>query len=637
MSEETAISEGTTLGGLWGRALIVDLSTGEQREEPIDPQALADFLGGRGLGAYYLFKIMPAGTDPLSPDNPLIFTTGPLSGTAAPGGARAAVVTKSPQTGLYLFCITGGKLGPAIKRSGFDVIVLTGRSEEPVYVEVADGKARLRPAGHLWGLDTQTTQELIRDELPRGDVAVTCIGPGGEHLVPYACLLNERRALGRGGAGAAMGSKNVKALAVRAGREPAPLGDAAAFRTAVKKAAGELRENPFTSGPLKQYGSVSTVAVTLNTGLMPADNWQRTADKDEAAGLLGETLRERYLVKDMPCGDPCPARCSKLTVVREGPHAGAFTEGPEYETVYSLGTCCGVYDLGTVIAADRECDLLGLDTISVGVTIAFAMECYEKGLIDASDTEGIDLRFGNSDAMLRLVRDAAYRRGFGARVALGSRALAEEIGQGSAAFAMHAKGMEIGGYDPRGVKGMATVYGCGPRGGCHHAGGYTVVVELTDPQVDRFADAGKAPITLGTRNRRAGAADSPCTCAFLSIGMQDGTLAEMIAAATGRSFTAAQIYLTGERVNALERIINVREGLRTVDDTLPARLTSESVPDGPLAGQTVDFDLMRAELYAASGLDPATSLPTAGTLRRLGLEWVLEDPVVAGLVRGGDQ
>jgi len=619
-------------GARWGKVLIVDVGSGETREEPLDARAASDFLGGRGLGAYYLFKMLPAGTAPLDPANPLIFTTGPLSGSSAPGGARAAVVTKSPQTGLYLFCITGGDLGPVMKRSGFDVIVLTGRSEKPVYVEVTGGTAKLRPAEHLWGLDTQAAQEYIRDELPAGDLAGTCIGPAGERQVPYACLLNERRALGRGGAGAVMGSKNVKALVVRGGDETVPVADAARFKAAVRALNEELRTNPFTSGPLKLHGSVSTVNVTLNTGIMPADNWQRSAEKDEAAGLLGDALRERYLVKDTPCGIPCPSRCSKVTVVRDGAYAGATTEGPEYETVYALGTGCGVFDLGAVIAADQLCDLLGLDTISAGVTIAFAMECFEKGLLTLEDTGGIDLRFGNADAVLRLVHDAAYREGFGARIALGSRALADELGGGSEAFAMHAKGMEIGGYDPRGVKGMALVYGCGPRGGCHHAGGYTVTVELTDPKIDRFADAGKAPIALGTRNRRAAGADSAGTCAFLTVGMQDATLAEAIAAATGYEFSAADIYLTGERINALERVINVREGLRPEGDTLPQRLLEEPLPDGPLAGHTVDFDLMRAELYAASGLDPETGLPTPETLERLGLAWVSGDPAVAALM-----
>jgi aldehyde:ferredoxin oxidoreductase len=311
-----------------------------------------------------------------------------------------------------------------------------------------------------------------------------------------------------------------------------------------------------------------------------------------------------------------------------------MSAGPEYETVYALGTACGIYDLGAVIAADQLCDLLGVDTISMGVTISFAMECYERGLLTLEDTGGIDLRFGNVEAMLRLVRDTAYRRGFGAQIARGSRALAEEIGGGSEDFAMHCKGMEIGGYDPRGAKGMALVYGCGPRGGCHHAGGYTVTAELTNPDIDRFADTGKAPLALGTRNRRAGAADSACTCAFLTIGMQDDTLAELVAAATGRPIVAADLYLVGERVNTLERIFNVREGLTPEGDAIPRRLVDEPVPEGMIAGQTVDWELMRSEFYEASGLDPATSLPTPATLARLDLEWVSEDPTVAALMAG---
>jgi len=456
-------------------------------------------------------------------------------------------------------------------------------------------------------------------------------------MVPYACLLNERRALGRGGAGAVMGSKNVKALVVRKGEKAAPLADPQGFKAAVRAVNEELRTHPFTSGPLKMFGSMSTVAVTLNSGIMPADNWQRAASPDEAAGLLGDTLRDKYLVKDEPCGVPCPSRCTKVTVVREGPYAGAMSEGPEYETAYALGSSCGIYDLGVVIAADQLCDQLGLDTISVGVTISFAMECFQKGLLTLEDTGGIDLRFGNAEALMQLIHDVAFRTGFGARIALGSRAMAEQIGRGSEAFAMHAKGMEVGGYDPRGVKGMALVYGCGPRGGCHHAGGYTVTAELTDPSVDRFADSGKAPLTLGTRNRRAGGSDSAGTCAFLSVGMQDATLAQLIATATGQEFGAADIYLTGERVNTLERVINVREGLRPADDTLPRRLCEEALTEGPLAGHTVDFDLMRAEFYQASGLDPTTSLPAPETLARLGLEWVTEDPLVADIMKQGAQ
>lgn len=612
------------------RVLVVDVGTGETREETLSAQMTRDFVGARGLGAYYLFKNLEPGTDPLDPRNPLIFGAGPLAGTTAPGGARASLVTKSPQTGIYLFSITGGRLGPALKRSGHDLVVLTGRAERPVYVELDGGRARVRDAEHLWGLDTQATQEVLRLELRDDEAAITCIGPAGERLVPSANLINERRALGRGGAGAVMGSKNVKALVVRWGDEVPPLADPTAFRAAARTAVRELRAHPFTSGPLKAFGSVSTVAVAAHAGILPADNWRRTASPEEAERLMGDELRDRYLVKDVPCGDPCPSRCSKITVVREGPYAGSMTEGPEYETVYSLGTACGVFDLATIIHADRLCDLYGIDSISVGVTIAFAMECAERGLLSEEDTCG-PLRFGDGEAVVRLVRDTAFREGLGARLAVGTRALAAEIGGGAGNFAMHAKGMELGGYDPRGAKGMALVYACGPRGGCHHAGGYTVAVELSDPDIDRFADTGKARLTLGTRDRRAGFADAAGTCAFLIVGLQDGTVADLVSAAAGFDYSPADLYLAGARINALERVINVREGLRPEDDSLPARLTGETVPEGPATGQKVDLALMRSEFYQESGLDPHTGLPTSETLERLGLTWVLDDPVVAGL------
>lgn len=623
--------ETTPRDSWWGQVLFVDVRTGDAREEDLDWDAARDFIGGRGLGAYYLFKHLAPGTDPLSPDNLLIFAGGPLSGTSCPGSARGAVVTKSPQSGIYTFGITGGELGPALKRSGYDVIILTGKAETPVYVEVGPNGATLRDASHLWGLDTQITQEMIKHERRGEDLAMTCIGQGGERLVPYACLINERRALGRGGAGCVMGSKNVKALVIKKGGPTPPVADPQAFREAVRSATAQCRTNPFTSGPLKTYGSVGTVAVTVNGSIMPADNWQRMTPVEQGKNLFGDVLREKYLVKDVASGEPCATKCSKLTVVREGPFAGAFSEGPEYETVYSLGTACGIFDLAPIIQADMMCDLYGIDTMSVGVTIAFAMECYEKGLLTKEDTGGIDLRFGNADAMVKLVHDAAFRQGFGAKIAIGSRALAAEIGHGSEAFAMHTKGVEMGGYDPRGAKGMALVYGCGPRGGCHHAGGYTVTLEFTNADIDRYADSGKVHIVLMTRNRRAAAADSGGTCAFLTIGMDNDVLVAMLSAATGNALTGADMMLAGERISMLERVLNVREGLRAADDVIPRRLTEESVPDGPTAGHTVDFDLMRKEFYEASDLDPITSMPTKEKLAKMNLSWVLDDPVVAGI------
>jgi aldehyde:ferredoxin oxidoreductase len=622
--------EATPHGSWWGRILFVDVGSGATKEEALDWDAARDFIGGRGLAAYYLFKHLAAGTDPLSPENPLIFAAGPLSGTSCPGSARGAVVTKSPQSGIYTFAITGGDLGPALKRSGYDVIILTGKADKPVYVDVGPGGAKIHDASHLWGLDTQVTQELIRKERRDEDLAITCIGPGGERLVPYACLINERRALGRGGPGAVMGSKNVKALAIRKDGPAAPLADPAAYRVAARNATAQCRANPFTSGPLKNFGTVSTVGVTVNGGIMPAHNWQRETTVEEGKNLFGNVLREKFLAKDVPSGEPCPSRCSKLTVVKEGPFAGAFTEGPEYETIYALGTGCDIFDFAPIIQADMMCDLYGIDTMSVGVTIAFAMECYEKGLLTKEDTGGLDLRFGNAEAMVKLVHDAAFREGFGERIARGCRDLAAEIGHESQAFAMHTKGVEVGGYDPRGAKGMALVYGCGPRGGCHHAGGYTVQIEF-GPGMDRYADSGKVPIVVMTRNRRAAAADSGGTCAFLTVGMDNDVLAGMLAAATGNSMSVQEMMAAGERISMLERVLNVREGLRAAGDTIPQRLIDETVPEGPTAGHTVDWELMKREFYQASELDPVTSLPTKEKLAKMNLSWVLEDPVVAGI------
>ncbi|MFH0916771.1 MAG: aldehyde ferredoxin oxidoreductase N-terminal domain-containing protein, partial [bacterium] len=297
--------EATPQGSWWGKVLFVDVGTGETREEALDRDAARDFIGGRGLGAFYLFKHLTPGSDPLGPDNPLIFAGGPLSGTSCPGSARAAVVTKSPQSGIYTFAITGGDLGPALKRSGYDVIILTGKADKPVYVEVGPGGAKLRAASHLWGLDTQLTQELIKKERRGEDLAMTCIGQGGERLVPYACLINERRALGRGGPGAVMGSKNVKALVIKKDGPTPPLADPVAFREAARNATAQCRANPFTSGPLKAYGTVSTVAVTVNGAIMPADNWQRMTPVEQGKNLFGDVLREKFLAKDVASGTPC--------------------------------------------------------------------------------------------------------------------------------------------------------------------------------------------------------------------------------------------------------------------------------------------------------------------------------------------
>ena len=607
--------------GWHGKLLRIDLSAQTFQAESIPARDLQLYLGGRGLGAALLLRETPARTDPLAPQNPLIFSTGPLVGTGLYGSDRYVLHTKSPQTGLYLFSVSGGHFGSAMKRTGFDVILVQGRSERPVYLWIDGDQVHFRNAAHLWGMDTEKTQEFIHSEVRKTATGITCIGPAGENQVPYACLINERRALGRGGAGAVMGSKNLKALAVN-GSCKTPVADADALRAWTRQGARALRQNPMTSKVLTTYGSSIMVGSVIETGTLPGNNWRGTAI-EQAQTLKAEKMRAEFLVKDMTCSKGCPVKCAKTFMVREGPWAGAVSEGPDYETVYAFGSCCGIYDLATVIQADALCDQWGLDTISTGVSIAFAMECLEQGIIAAAEYNTGDLRFGNRKAVIELIHDIAYNRGFGAVVARGSRQMARRFGKGSERFAMHAKGMELGGYDPRGIKGMGLVYACGPRGGCHHSGGYTVLPEIKNPAIDRFAETGKAPLVAGTRNRRAAFCDSGPMCAFVAIGLSDDVAAGLLTAATGTAYQPGDLFTIGDRISCLERAFNYREGLRREDDVLPARLNEEVIADGPSKGHKIDnLEAMKDEFYQFCGWDLKSGAPLAERLDALDLDWV---------------
>jgi aldehyde:ferredoxin oxidoreductase len=609
-----------TLGN-HGRLLKIDLTRQDIQTEQLSESDLRLFMGGRGLGAAIMLRELPAGIDPLGEENLLIFSTGPLVDSPVPGSNRYVLHTKSPQTGLYSFSVSGGHFGAVLKKTGNDVIVIKGKTLKPIYLLIEDdGRVEFKDASHLWGKDTETTQELIFSEIGQ-DVKVTCIGPAGENLVPYACLINERRALGRGGAGAVMGSKNLKAVVVR-GRASVELADAGMMKTAIKNGYRELKQNPMTAKVLKTYGSANMLRGLMNNGALPGNNWKDVA-LVEAESITAEQMREKFHVKDLACSAGCPVKCTKMFAVSEGEYRGAQSEGPDYETVYAFGSCCGVYDLAPIIKADEMCDLLGLDTISTGVSIAFAMECLEKGIIDADDTDAGDLAFGNAKAMLRLVEDVAYNRGFGAVVAEGTRTMAARFGQDSHKYAMHAKGMELGGYDPRGMKGMGLVYACGPRGGCHHAGGYTAIAEMMNPQIDRFAEKGKAPLVAGTRNRRASLCDSGLICAFVAIGLSDETVIGMLNGATGFNYQASDLHTIGDRISQVERAFNCREGLTRKDDTLPDRLLSESISRGPSKeGKIEDFEAMKDEFYTLCGWDIKTGAPLDERLEALDIAWV---------------
>jgi aldehyde:ferredoxin oxidoreductase len=608
--------------GMKGRVLRVDLTLRQFSMEELSQADLKCFLGGRGLGAALLYRELPPKVDPLGEENLLIFSTGPLAATSAPCSSRFCLTTKSPLTGFYLFSISGGYFGPILKKAGVDVLVIKGRASRPTTLLVREDGVEFKDASGLWGMTTDHTQEFIKSEF--GDsVGVTCIGPAGENLVPYACLINERRALGRGGGGAVMGSKNLKAIVVQ-GTRRASVADEDRFRPAVKRAFDEIQKNPITSKTFPKYGSASWMTPLKEFGITPCRNWQ-IAPPPEIEKITFESIRDDFVVKDMHCAPPCPIKCSKLTLVHHDQFAGWLTEGPEYETIYAFGSCCGVYDGSAIIAADNFCDRYGLDTISAGVTIAFAMECYERGLIDERVAEGMELTFGNKDVLLPLLHKIAYQKGIGRMLAQGTRKMAEEIGKGTEAFAMHAKGMELGGYDPRGVKGMALVYACGPRGGCHHAGGFTVLAEVLSGKFDRFSEQGKAKLVKETRDKRTAAFDSGMLCAFTAAALGDGTIAEMISAATGIPLSVADLYTLGERIGCVERAFNVREGLTPELDTLPGRLLNEVLSEGPNRGQRIDLNTLRREFYQECGWDEVTGLPKKEKLRELGLDGMLRE------------
>ena len=602
--------------------LRVNLSTGKIEEEIKPEKDVEMLIGGRSLGALLLYKEVPAGTQPLGENNALIFSTGPLTGAIAPGSARYCVHTKSPLTGLYLYAISGGYFGPELRRTGHDTLVIKGRAEKPVYLIVSDGSVKIKDASHLWGMPADLTQEIIKDEMGDGKARITCIGPAGENQVLYASIMGERRAAGRGGAGAVMGSKNLKAIVVRGTRE-VQVADPVHFRKAVRETVNIIEASPVLQKMVK-HGSPAFLNDINDHGILPCRNWQEA--ETEWAKALYTDVFEGFIVKHMHCSPPCSVRCSKLTVVRSGTYAGAVSEGPEYETLYALGACCGITDMAAIIEADSLCDRYGLDTISFGVSLAFAMECYEKGIISKSDAGGKELRFGDATLLADLIRDTAFRRGFGKILAEGTKRMSQRFGKSSDAFAMHTKGMELGGYDPRGAKSGALIFACGPRGGCHHAEGYTWMAEMYNPDPRaRFSTEGKGALVKRAKERRI-ICDSSIVCTFSGIlGYGDVELAGMLSGATGLDLTEADMPVIGERGSNIERAFNVREGLRRSWDTLPTRLLQESMPSGSTRGETVELAPLLDDYYSVCGWERHTGIPGQEKLKELGLQGIADD------------
>ncbi|MBW2030018.1 MAG: aldehyde ferredoxin oxidoreductase family protein [Deltaproteobacteria bacterium] len=603
-----------------GKIGWVDLTEGKTSVQDLGEKVARKYLGGKGLGACLLYSHLKPQTDPYDPANILIFVTGPLTGTNFPAVSRSGVVTRSPLTGTFLDSYSGGFFGTQLKWSGFDAVVIKGRAEKPSYLILEDQGIHIKEASHLWGLTTSEAEKCLKEELSSGKgerMSVACIGPAGENLVRFANIINEKRAHGRGGAGAVMGSKNLKAVVVR-GRRNISMADERRFKEIVKQCRTKIADHPMTGkgGIFPKVGTMMTVDVTQETGTLPTRNWQENTF-EHTRDINGDAFLE-YTLRPRACF-ACPIGCSRDTkALVDGKEY--VTEGPDYETIYALGANCEISDPEVVIAADRVCDDLGIDTISLGVTASFGMECFERGLISKEDSEGIDLSFGNGKALLELILRIVERKGIGGILAEGVKRASEKIA-GSSDFAIHVKGLELPGYDPRGMKGQGLTYALADRGGCHVRSNTlrTELLGLPKP-IDRYDYKGKAKMVRELQLNYA-LFDCVITCLFGAFAITPEDYAAAISAATGWSLSVQDLKTIAERAWNLTRLFNVREGFTRKDDTLPERLFKDASTRGPSKGQVVDrdsFERMLDEYYQEAGWDK-NGIPTPEKLQELSL------------------
>jgi aldehyde:ferredoxin oxidoreductase len=612
-------------GGYAGKILRIDLTRQKSSEEPLPEQVVKDYLGGAGFAVKYLYDEVPGKTDALSEANKLIFAVGPLTATGAPCASRMAVVAKSPLTGAVGLALSGGQFPAEMKQAGYDMIIIEGKAKEPTYVSVKDGEVRFRKAAHLVGMQTSDVQEFIKEELHDHNYRIACTGPAGDKQVPIACIVNERRAAGRKGLGAVMGSKNLKALAVR-GTGKVAVANADAFKTARKAMLDAMKASPVLYPEFSHAGTPMVVDAMSEMGILSIRNWSATGTVDMSPSL-GKDANDMLIVTRNPCHD-CPVACSQVKLVTEGSYAGYLAEGPEFESVYSLGSTCGVDYLPAVVAADRLCDEFGIDTISAGVAVGWAMELYEKGIFTDKDTDGLELKFGNHAAMIAMLRKIAFREGLGDLLGQGTRKAAEKVGKGTGDYAMNVKGLELPAYDVRGAKAHGLNYATSYTGADHNRGyAFQEIFSIPIPEaVDRTATKGKGKLTKWNQDVRSVTCDCATMCAFLLDmavpAMACDNTADMVNAAAGTDFTPAQVEKIGERLNNVARLFNIGAGFTRKDDSLPKRLMTEAIKEGNSKGQLIsqaDLDEMLDEYYAVRGWDKAGT-PTPAKLKELGLK-----------------
>ena len=619
----------TPLGGTYGKLIHINLTTGETWIERLSNEVYYKLVGGRALIAYLLLRDLPKQADPLGPDNLLIFAPGIFQGTNLPGSGRHAVGAKSPLTGGLGSGEVGGWWGAEFKRTGYDALVIHGRAETPVYLWISNETVEIRPATHLWGKETANVQKLIRQELGDNRVRIAQIGIAGEHQVRFASLMHDiNRAVGRTGMGAVMGSKNLKAVAVR-GTQTLPLADKKRFSVVSKWLMSNYKEK---AGWAVEMGTPMGVIFQEQMGILPTRNFQDY--KFPNANNIGGQTMHATIIKGRDTCQACPIHCKQVVEINDPSgkyHVDPIYGGPEYEALAALGSDCGVSLLSAVAKANERCNAYGLDTISTGGTLAFVMECVQRGLLTEEDTGGYLPKWGDPEAVLHGIELIANREGFGARMADGVARLAAQIGGESQDFALHAKGLEVAMHEPRFKPSMTIGFATSPIGGDHITSVQDSDYAAPGDNVDRVnAVYPMAPLErYDTSEDKLNLIyyetnwhhflDCAVMCYFHPYRYEH--MAEALSGVTGVEYSILDILAIGERANTLSRLFNYREGFTQADDKVPSRFL-KAFKEGPIAGEAYSpsiFDEMLRRYYQKMGWDPETGYPTGERLERLGL------------------
>ncbi len=592
--------------GYKNKILYIDLTKQKFWTEELNEKLTRLMLGGKGLGTWLLYNELPAQCDPLSSDNELIFVTGPLTGTTAPTSSRFGIITKSPATGTYLDAYCGGFFGQKIKYAGYDAMVVKGAALKPSIIVIDDSDIRIEDASQIWGKTTLDSTNYLMDKYG-ADIKTVVIGPAGERKVPIAGIFSDLRTLGRGGAGAVMGSKNLKAITVR-GSGSIQLENQDGFEEAVWVAHRMLRMSSQVKR-LTTDGTANILELINATGALPTRNFQ-SGEFEESEKLTGEYWSKHYWVKTTACYG-CPIACTKIAKSKT---RDITIDGPEYETIFAIGSNCGVTDHEAIIYTNYLCDLYGIDTISLGGIVAFVMELFQKKMISKAELDGIEANWGSGDALIQLTEKIAKGEGIGELLCKGVKAIAKEF-SGSEDFAMHVKGLEMPGYLPRAAKGIGLSYAISERGACHLRGSpLSEVLGGADP----LTTEGKAALFKSTQLDTA-VINSAMLCYFVKFGITLKEVFQMVNPCTGFEYkNPKELEKVGERITTLSRLFNVREGFDVTNDILPKRCLSEPVPSGYAKGQVVQLEKLRSEYYQLMGWDE-NGIPIEKTLEDLQL------------------